>query len=568
MLAPRRVQLNLGLMPPHGGCHPLEWLEGFRCFGLTWDAGASNMAECHKLCCADSLCEIWQFHPEEGCARGRPHICLHAPTSRWMPPGVMPARLREQSDVGPDTAWLGSSAITWWWSPGVFTSHERVEPYIDVPEVRRFHGGGDEAFLARRWGPDASQFEVSMSCWSPARRPDQCCLPGHGRKRDRGGLGCWWYRSYEEHCCKVGAESVEVLTDNVLYEAFHQLSNDLPREAFSDLHFVLPGIAIDEDAFSRKRLRWRVGWNEPTSLCSSVGREGGGVMDDVNIGLALWPLVRLLKAAGDPLTRTFVNIGAGTCRPPDPLHQFLHSPDAAGFVGLAVDADWSRLRQCPGAMSNATAKVIPVHLALDPLTAVAALRPHMDKLLRRRRPRLAGNGSRYQLDILVMDIDACDCLVVEELLQMLAPRILVLEIASHIPPPFRFSAQHDVLRSSEWLDVYNIDRLDPVAGCSLSFALHRFRPYGMHLLQLLGADAIFVHESLAPTLADALGVLLPQDEFLCYRRSRPFVQMPLGHVREWFFAPHPAESIGFIIGNLTFAARTLGRPDAPFTVDY
>ena len=35
--------------------------------------------------------------------------------------------------------------------------------------------------------------------------------------------------------------------------------------------------------------------------------------------LVLWPLVALLVASEYPLSGTFVNIGAGTCGPPDPV---------------------------------------------------------------------------------------------------------------------------------------------------------------------------------------------------------------------------------------------------------
>ena len=47
---------------------------------------------------------------------------------------------------------------------------------------------------------------------------------------------------------------------------------------------------------------------------------------------------------------------------------------------------------------------------------------------------------------------------------------------------------------------YDIDRLNPVSGCSLSYALHKFKPFGYHLLRLTPADAIFVHESVAPIM--------------------------------------------------------------------
>lgn len=142
-----------------------------------------------------------------------------------------------------------------------------------------------------------------------------------------------------------------------------------------------------------------------------------------------------------------------------------------------------------------------------------------------------------------------------------------LEIAYHYPPPFRFSMHWDIRRSHGWnaerlgkgrnethrhprqslytafvgyvrqdAPRYDIDRLNPVSGCSLSYALHQFKPYGYHLLRLTPADAILVHDSVAHIVelgeADlkhsskwpGLGTKLPQDEFQCYRQSTLYVQ--------------------------------------------
>ena len=79
-------------------------------------------------------------------------------------------------------------------------------------------------------------------------------------------------------------------------------------------------------------------------------------------------------------------------------------------------------------------------------------------------------------------------------------QVLMLEIAFHFPPPFRFSAHWDVKRSHSWNAEYDVDQLNPSSGCSLSYAIHKFKPFGYHLLRLTHTDAVFVHESVRPSI--------------------------------------------------------------------
>ena len=95
-------------------------------------------------------------------------------------------------------------------------------------------------------------------------------------------------------------------------------------------HFRFPGPVIDEEAFKSTQLRFRLGWNPPGAICPSRTLSDGS--------LILWPLVALLVASTS-MSGTFLNIGAGTCEPPDPLYQLLASPEGRGFVGLAVESN-------------------------------------------------------------------------------------------------------------------------------------------------------------------------------------------------------------------------------------
>eukprot|EP00971_Amphidinium_carterae_P196380 3896360-Amphidinium_carterae.1 len=173
-------------------------------------------------------------------------------------------------------------------------------------------------------------------------------------------------------------------------------------------------------------------------------------------------------------------------------------------------------------------------------------------------------GVHMDLGVLVVDIDAWDCSVVEEILHRVKPLVMVVEMAFHIPPPFRFSMQY-AERSKEQLDNYDVDWLMPASGCSLSFALHAFRPHGYFLLRITGTDAIFVHAAATPCLEAVLGARFPIDEFSCYRRSQLWMQAPAMNVRDWFFAKHPSLAFGKIWSNLTRMNQEGGRAHQPFT---
>ncbi|CAE8583734.1 unnamed protein product, partial [Polarella glacialis] len=99
------------------------------------------------------------------------------------------------------------------------------------------------------------------------------------------------------------------------------------------------------------------------------------------------------------------------------------------------------------AMKDQQAEVLTAHLAVDPSTVVAKLRPYLAIMFEGRG---LNEGPPWPLDFMAVDIDGCDCLVTEELMQLVRPKVLQLEIAYHIPPPFRFTSQWDASRSNQW----------------------------------------------------------------------------------------------------------------------
>jgi len=560
-------------------------LDGQQCFGLVPDRQASNTNACHLECCLDSFCEVWQFHPAEGCFRGRPHVCLRSdsPFAR----GALGSRLRQKLEYSDGAAWssrhggLGvvPKQAEWLGDQTTFNTFEPVEPYTNGPEVVRLEGSNGETFMVRRHGPGPLQLDVSVSCWSLTRTPDTCCRPVNPQS-------CWTAIEHRDRCCNLGSSEVMPSSAHKYYNVFVMISSDMPQgelQAWSD---VVPGVDVDEATFAAKRRRWGVGHNTPSRSCANLhsrtsmsaeatAARWGVDAEEGDGGIGIRPLVRLLREVGIVLSRTFINIGAGTCMPPDPLYHLLQSSDGIGFIGLAVDMNAHDLWHCAHAMRSAPSTTVTVNTPVEPQTVAARLAPYLPRIFRGMNASLAAaDGAAAPLpplsalDVLVVDIDACDCLVTEELLYIVQPKILVLEIAFHIPPPFRFSLQHDPVKSTNWLHNYNVHEFQPVSGCSLSFALHRLRPHGMHLLHLTDQDAVFVHSSIALALGERLGVRFPQDEFACYRQSALWMQMPASRVREWFFAGHPLDSLGNIWTNLTRMSEAAGRADAPFSLDY
>ncbi|CAE7899879.1 unnamed protein product [Symbiodinium microadriaticum] len=510
-------------------------------FGAFYSAITARLGSpCNELTkvCAAPACELWQFKKDYGCFRGSSNQCL-----RTVDPfcdGSRGERLRGR--VG------GTLGVVWFGS--------RWHNYVEIAPVDPYRHGAQKEVLQTfegefvhfsRSGPGVHQMNVSKSCWSYDRHPSWCC-PGIAQQV----RACWPAHSISSHCCSQG-QSAE---GSILYNAFFAATPHLPAEEVQQFHENFPGFAIDEASFEDTRLRFRLGDKSPSLICPS-----GSIEQTMDSSGVLWQMALLLAYFRAPASGTFLNLGSGTCQAPDPLHQLLSSAEGDGMVGIAVDSNSSRLDVCRATMSNTPARVLPVHLTLDPTQVVEQLLPYL-KLI------FGGARKPWPLDFLVVDLDGVDCLVIEELLRVLRPKVIHLEIITHIPPPFRFSLQWHSRLSPHWNDVYDVDLLNPFQGCSLSYALHKFRPFGYALLRLTQHDAILVHKSLKVVVERGLQVKLPQDEFQCYRDSKLWLQMPANYVREWFFARHPSAVIGSIWSNISTVNKELGREGMPFTLDF
>ncbi|CAE7417457.1 unnamed protein product, partial [Symbiodinium sp. KB8] len=423
-------------------------------FGAFYSAITARLGSpCNELTkvCAAPACELWQFKKDYGCFRGSSNQCL-----RTVDPfcdGSRGERLRGR--VG------GTLGVVWFGS--------RWHNYVEIAPVDPYRHGAQKEVLQTfegefvhfsRSGPGVHQMNVSKSCWSYDRHPSWCC-PGIAQQV----RACWPAHSISSHCCSQG-QSAE---GSILYNAFFAATPHLPAEEVQQFHENFPGFAIDEASFEDTRLRFRLGDKSPSLICPS-----GSIEQTMDSSGVLWQMALLLAYFRAPASGTFLNLGSGTCQAPDPLHQLLSSAEGDGMVGIAVDSNSSRLDVCRATMSNTPARVLPVHLTLDPTQVVEQLLPYL-KLI------FGGARKPWPLDFLVVDLDGVDCLVIEELLRVLRPKVIHLEIITHIPPPFRFSLQWHSRLSPHWNDVYDVDLLNPFQGCSLSYALHKFRPFGYAL---------------------------------------------------------------------------------------
>jgi hypothetical protein len=105
------------------------------------------------------------------------------------------------------------------------------------------------------------------------------------------------------------------------------------------------------------------------------------------------------------------------------------------------------------------------------------------------------------MDFLKIDVDGCDCHLLQELLvdSFFKAKIIQIELNHHIPPPIAYKdmCEDDVYgRSSGNLDVW---------GCSMQAAYDIVRPLGYELLQHDWPDAVFIQSSYRDVFPCLLG---------------------------------------------------------------
>ena len=210
---------------------------------------------------------------------------------------------------------------------------------------------------------------------------------------------------------------------------------------------------------------------EERDVCPSIFLSLERIWADIN---ALFP---------SAMSRFVVNIGAKDGVGADPLYPLLLAvPDIGGVFIEPSNEDFPRMSEhYRSRFPNAQL----IHAGIDIFNAV-----ELAKGTRRE-------GSPYPsaasgLDVLKLDIDSCECQILEILMQdpfFAHAKIIQIETNHHLPPPLLwrdmcYDGHHG--RSGNSLDVW---------GCSAQSAYEIVKGAGFELLQYDWPDAVFVHRN-------------------------------------------------------------------------
>lgn len=191
----------------------------------------------------------------------------------------------------------------------------------------------------------------------------------------------------------------------------------------------------------------------------------------------------------DAMSNFCVNIGAREGMEADPVYPILDAiPDIGGVFIEANEYEFGRLK---GNYDSRFPNAQTVNAFISPSNAAIVSRGDV------ARARSAGvyPTQRRTLDVLKIDIDGCDCHILETLLAeadgFFEAKVIQIELNHVIPPPlvWKDMCPRDVSgRSSKSLDVW---------GCSMQAAYDVVQPLGYELLQYDWPDAVFVKSSFA-----------------------------------------------------------------------
>jgi len=279
------------------------------------------------------------------------------------------------------------------------------------------------------------------------------------------------------------------------------------------------------EAFEARRAIHRRGW-----MPCSVPFERFGpqvVLDNAEL------VRRLYSALGSSAAASFINVGANNGISDDPLGnllQFLPQARAA-----AVEGDSSLCEKHRANLPH-------VHLwcgFITPENIWAAV----DRWLPSWSEVEQSDGL-VQVDFLKVDIDSYDCEVVEAFLSgtrsarlrrilRLQPKIILMEVNDGFPPPVQYSLLFDRSLVNTSLEHVNCSGNIPLAGCSLSYQVVHFYPFGYRLIMYGSGQATFAHLSVLEAIKSA-GLEGPLDEFDCYWSTLLVGQCVSGRqIRRW-----------------------------------
>ena len=242
------------------------------------------------------------------------------------------------------------------------------------------------------------------------------------------------------------------------------------------------------------------------------------------------------------VTRILINVGAADAEESDPLGQTLKA-FGHGFPpwkGVYFEA---AVENCQAAQRTFDSLGAQIHMACGYVTPKSVLEIICEELERQQVGGIKevcnsiGLGKdvdietmeelrelRVEVDAMNVDIDSYDCGVLREVLRVVSPKMISVEIFPY-PPPIVVSSDFHPMHEE------TAKRLSGpraklglgsnrdgafLMGCSLSQAISLLWPHGLGLYRLSARDALFVRGDVAEEILETKW--LPADEFHCWRR--------------------------------------------------
>lgn len=274
-------------------------------------------------------------------------------------------------------------------------------------------------------------------------------------------------------------------------------------------------------------------------------------------------LYTFLQHQGVRMSRILVNIGAGDGGMDDPLGPILFklaerqfgSPWRGTYFEASND-NCVKLRpilvetgnislRCGYVTPNGAVEAVCSEFQDAPACSKGRWKqkaPRRNKSSSHYSPEQSHRATRRQtvdIDAMNLDIDSYECSVLREVLQVVSPKMIIVETGALVPPPIAFSAEfHPAFQSAEKgvSGEYAISGGSKregrfVAGCSLSAVVSLLWQHGLGLYRYAMLNAMFVRMDVANE-ANLMGNdgqrWRPADEFECWRRNCG--EHPLGNV--------------------------------------
>ena len=210
----------------------------------------------------------------------------------------------------------------------------------------------------------------------------------------------------------------------------------------------------------------------------------------------------LQRYAPESMSSYVQNVGAKDGLAADPLLPLFRAyPNTAAVAMEPSNRMFPRLQRNMQQFAN----VRPLKAAISPSNAVELLRYDTHR---------NGSATVRTMDIFKLDIDGCECHILEVLLSSpeawAHPKVIQIEMNHLLIPPlgYRDMCANDAPGRStgQGRDLYsNLD----VWGCSVQAAYDIVRPHGYKLLQYDWPDAVFVHSNFSAAFP-----CIPVNEFM------------------------------------------------------